>query len=311
MSGDGAHRPVLLDEVLEQLAICGEGIYVDCTFGRGGHTRAILSRLGEGGQVLAIDKDPEAVEAARGLEARDPRFTIEHGSFTMLESLAQRRGIAAKVKGVLFDLGVSSPQLETPARGFSFLRDGPLDMRMDPDSGKSAAEWLAVLRQKELAEVLHRFGEERFAKRIARAIVEARRNTPITSTQQLAAIIARVNSAWEQGIHPATRCFQAIRIFLNKELEELSLALPQAVKVLAARGRLLVISFHSLEDRIVKRFMRNQARGDEYPADVAVPAEKLHPSLRLIGKAIRASRGEVMENPRSRSAVLRVAEKLV
>jgi 16S rRNA (cytosine1402-N4)-methyltransferase len=271
-SGESGHRPVLLDEVVEQLAICREGIYVDCTFGRGGHTRAILNRLGERGQVLAIDKDPEAVEAARDLETRDRRFTIEHGSFTMLESLAKRRGIAGEVKGILFDLGVSSPQLEAPARGFSFLRDGPLDMRMDPDSGKSAAKWLAMVRQEKLAEVLQRFGEERFAKRIARAIVEARRHTPITSTQQLAAIIARVNPAWEQGIHPATRCFQAIRIFLNQELD--------------------------------------QARGDGYPANLPVPAERLRPTLRLIGKAIRASRREVMANPRSRSAVLRVAEKL-
>lgn len=309
-SGEDGHRPVLLDEVLEQLAICGEGIYVDCTFGRGGHARAILGRLGERGQVLAIDKDPEAVEVAHRLEARDPRFTFKHGSFTLLESLAQRRGIAGKVKGILFDLGVSSPQLETPARGFSFLRNGPLDMRMDPHSGKSAAEWLAVVREEELAEVLRRFGEERFAKRIARAIVEARRHTRITSTRQLAAIIARANPAWEQGIHPATRCFQAIRIFLNKELEELSLALPQAVRILATGGRLLVISFHSLEDRIVKRFMRDQARGGDYPTDLPVPVEGFYPTLRLIGKAVRASRREVMENPRARSAVLRVAEKL-
>ena len=305
-SEKGEHRPVLLEEVLEHLRIVKGGIYVDCTFGRGGHDRAVLSKLDERGGLLAIDKDPEAVEAARDLHEHDPRFTIERGSFTMLERLAERSGISGKVNGILFDLGISSPQLEVPARGFSFLHEGPLDMRMDPTAGKSAAEWLATAHQEEIAEIMWRFGEERFAKRIARAIVEARRTTPITTTRQLAAIVARA-SPTQQRIHPATRCFQAIRIFLNQELAELSMALPQAVRVLAPGGRLLGISFHSLEDRIVKRFMRDQARGGDYR--VATPAEKRYPTLRLIGK-FRASRWEVMSNPRARSALLRVAERL-
>lgn len=303
------HRPVLLDQVLEGLEIIPHGIYVDCTFGRGGHARAILARLGEDGRLFAIDRDPSAVMAGSAELAADSRFEIEQGSFTMLAEMARKAGVMGKVNGVLFDLGVSSPQLDDPARGFSFSREGPLDMRMG-SGGVSAADWLATVGFGELVGVLREYGEERYAKRIARSIIDARLQAPIQTTGKLAEIIARAKPTHERDIHPATRAFQAIRIAINNELEEIKQVLSQVVDVLAPAGRLLVISFHSLEDRIVKRFMRDEARGDPYPPSVPIPASELRPRLRLIGKAVRASEREIRDNPRARSAVLRIAERL-
>jgi 16S rRNA (cytosine1402-N4)-methyltransferase len=310
MSDDFAHRPVLFDEVLAALAIRPDGIYVDGTFGRGGHAGAILERLGAEGRLLAIDKDPQAVAAAKQRFGADQRFAIERGSFAMLGQLVQDRGWQQRVDGVLLDLGVSSPQLDDAERGFSFRHDGALDMRMDPEQGQSAAQWLATAEEYEIRRVLRDYGEEKFAKRIAHAIVRTRAETPITTTGQLAALIAEASPVHEKGKDPATRSFQAIRIFINGELEDLQAALPQALEVLKPGGRLAVISFHSLEDRIVKRFMRDEARGDSFPPDLPVPQSALSPRLRLVGKAVRASEQEVQENPRARSAVLRVAERL-
>ena len=312
MSEDFAHQPVLLDEVLDGLAIKPDGIYVDGTFGRGGHASAILERLGLEGRLLAIDKDPQAVAAAEARFGSDPRFAIEQGSFTQLESLVQKRGWQQQggVDGVLLDLGVSSPQLDDASRGFSFRQDGDLDMRMDPSRGQSAAEWLATADEYDIRRVLREYGEEKFAKRIAYAIVKARVENPITSTRQLAALIADASPFHERGKDPATRSFQAIRIFINNELGDVKACLPQALEVLRPGGRLAVISFHSLEDRIVKRFMRDEARGDDFPPGLPIPQSALSPKLRLIGKAIRASKQEIDHNPRARSAVLRLAERL-
>ena len=312
MSEDFAHQPVLLDEVLDGLAIKPDGIYVDGTFGRGGHASAILERLGPEGRLLAIDKDPQAVAAAEARFGADPRFAIEQGSFTQLESLVQKRGWQQQggVDGVLLDLGVSSPQLDDASRGFSFRQDGDLDMRMDPSRGQSAAEWLATADEYDIRRVLREYGEEKFAKRIAYAIVKARVENPITSTRQLAALIADASPFHERGKDPATRSFQAIRIFINNELGDVKACLPQALEVLRPGGRLAVISFHSLEDRIVKRFMRDEARGDDFPPGLPIPQSALSPKLRLIGKAIRASKQEIDHNPRARSAVLRLAERL-
>ena len=319
MSEDFAHRPldhkpVLFDEVLEGLAIKPDGIYVDGTFGRGGHAGAILEQLGPEGRLLAIDKDPQAVAAAEARFGADPRFSIEQGSFTQLELLVQKRGWQQSdrggVDGVFLDLGVSSPQLDDPSRGFSFRHDGDLDMRMDPNTGQSAAEWLATAEAYDIRRVLREYGEEKFAKRIAYAIVNAREENPITSTAQLAALIADASPVHERGKDPATRSFQAIRIFINDELGDVKACLPQALDVLRPGGRLAVISFHSLEDRIVKRFMRDEARGDDFPPDLPVPQSALSPRLRCIGKAIRASKQEIDANPRARSAVLRIAERL-
>lgn len=312
MSEDFAHRPVLFTEVLDGLAIKPDGIYVDGTFGRGGHAGAILEQLGPEGRLLAIDKDPQAVEAAEEKFGADTRFAIEQGSFTQLESLVQKRGWLQQggVDGVLLDLGVSSPQLDDPNRGFSFRHDGDLDMRMDPNAGQSAAEWLATAEAYDIRRVLREYGEEKFAKRIAYAIVNARVENPITSTAQLAAIIADASPVHERGKDPATRSFQAIRIFINDELGDVKTCLPQALNVLRPGGRLAVISFHSLEDRIVKRFMRDEARGDDFPPDLPIPQSALSPRLRCVGKAIRARKEEVDANPRARSAVLRIAERL-
>jgi 16S rRNA (cytosine1402-N4)-methyltransferase len=314
MSEGFAHQPVLFNEVLEGLAIKADGIYVDGTFGRGGHAGAILQRLGPDGRLLAIDKDPQAVATAEEKFGADPRFAIEQGSFTQLELLVQKRGWQQSerggVDGVLLDLGVSSPQLDDPARGFSFRHDGDLDMRMDPSAGQSAAEWLATAEEYEIRRVLREYGEEKFAKRIAHAIVKARVENPITSTAQLASLIADASPVHERGKDPATRSFQAIRIFINDELGDVKACLPQALNVLRPGGRLAVISFHSLEDRIVKRFLRDEARGDEFPPDLPIPQSALTPRIRLVGKAIRASEQEVAENPRARSAVLRIAERL-
>ncbi len=310
MSQPPQHYPVLLEEALAALHIDPEGTYIDGTFGRGGHSRAILAKLGPAGRLYAMDKDPDAVRYAREALADEQRFTIVQGTFAMLEQQAQKWGVAGRVNGILLDLGVSSPQLDEARRGFSFRQEGPLDMRMDPDSGISAADWLARAAERDIAMVLKTYGEERFAKRIARAIVEARKTTPITTTTQLADIVAKANPAWEKGKDPATRSFQAIRIYINRELQDLESCLPQAIRVLAPGGRLAVISFHSLEDRMVKQFIRDQARGDRFPPDLPVREEQLQRTLKAVGKAIRPGEEETQRNPRARSAVLRVAERL-
>jgi 16S rRNA (cytosine1402-N4)-methyltransferase len=304
-----AHRPVLLNAVIEGLNIRPDGVYVDGTFGRGGHSRAILDKLGPHGRLLGIDRDPAANAAAQQLLTADRRFMMERGTFARIKGYVQARGLH-KVEGVVLDLGVSSPQLDDPARGFSFSHDGPLDMRMDPDSGISAADWLACAKEAEITQVLFDFGEERYARRIARAIVQARVHNPIVTTAQLAGIVAAANPAWEKGKDPSTRSFQAIRIFINRELEELETGLSEILGILKTGGRMVIISFHSLEDRLVKRFLRRQARGDVFPPRLPVPAAQIHHTLRLVGKAQHASAAEIDVNPRARSAVLRVAERL-
>ena len=303
------HQPVLLAEVLAALQVKPDGTYVDGTFGRGGHSRAILAALGPRGRLLAMDRDPEAVAA--GMRIEDRRFVIERGSFADMGDMLENHGVLGAVDGMLLDLGVSSPQLDDAARGFSFQHDGPLDMRMDPDHGQPASAWLAVVDAGELADVLFQLGEERFSRRIARALVAARAEAPIETTAQLAAIVAAAVPRREPGKHPATRTFQAIRIHVNGELEALRSALDAAVPALAPGGRLAVISFHSLEDRIVKRFMRDLSRPrDDLPPDL--PVRNVTPAalLRLVGKPRRPGAAEVDANPRARSAVLRVAERL-
>ena len=301
-----AHRAVLLAEAIEALALRADGVYVDGTFGRGGHSRAILERLGPGGRLIAIDRDPEAIAAAAAI--RDPRFAIVHARISELSAALERCGVN-KTNGMLFDLGVSSPQIDDPARGFSFRADGPLDMRMDPTHGVSAAQWLATAAEPEIREAIGSYGEERFAKQIAKAIVAARGREPIRRTKQLAEIVAAAVRTREAGQDPATRTFQALRILVNLELEEVSLMLPQALERLAAGGRLVAISFHSLEDRIVKRFFAAASKPD-LPRDLPLRASELPPSpLRLVGRAQRASNAEIAANPRARSAILRVAER--
>lgn len=304
------HQPVLLNEVLEALAIKEDGVYVDGTFGRGGHAAAILARLGPRGRLFAMDKDPEAVQSARMQFGNDPRFEIEQGAFTMLSQLLAQRQLQGRVNGLLLDLGVSSPQLDDPVRGFSFSADGPLDMRMDPDSGISAAQWLQQASEREIREVLRTLGEERFAGRIARAIVNTRAETPLQTTGQLAELIAAAAPSREKHKHPATRSFLAIRIFINRELDDVRAVLEQVPDVLAPGGRLAVISFHSLEDRIVKRFIRDEYRGEQAPPEFPLAGMDYQPRFRPVGKAIRASEAEIDSNPRARSAVLRVAERL-
>lgn len=303
------HVPVLLEETLQALKLREDGFYVDATCGRGGHSQAILERLGPRGRMFALDRDPQAVSAVRARFAADARFEIHHAPFSQLQPLLETRGVAGRVDGILFDLGVSSPQLDEAARGFSFLREGPLDMRMDPTRGESAAQWLNHADEAEIARVLRVYGEERFARRIARVIVREREQKPLATTRELAELIARSVPTRERGKNPATRSFQAIRIFINRELEELESALPQAVQMLAPGGRLAVISFHSLEDRIAKHFLRAEAKGEELPPGLPVRAHEVRTRLKLVGKAIRPSEQEMARNPRARSAVLRVAER--
>ncbi len=310
MDGEFVHRPVLLEEALVALDLKPDGMYVDATFGRGGHAAAILQRLGPQGRLLAIDKDPDAIAAARERFADEPRFSIFHGSFAELGAAVDVAGVRGRVDGLLLDLGVSSPQLDDASRGFSFMRDGPLDMRMDISRGLSAAQWLAQAGEGEIARVLKELGEERFAKRIARAIITSRQENPIETTRQLAKLVTEAIPRWEPDKNPATRSFQAIRIFINRELDDIRDCMDQVVEVLAVGGRLAVISFHSLEDRIVKRFMRDEARGDDFPVGLPVTVDQLQPTLRVVGKAVRASPEEVDLNPRARSAVLRIAEKM-
>lgn len=298
------HVSVLLAESVSALSVRADGSYLDGTFGRGGHSREILSLLSPSGQLMAVDKDPAAEASAKAF-ADDSRFKFVAGSFADISDFVSD----GSLDGILLDLGVSSPQLDDAARGFGFNGDGPLDMRMDTRSGMTAAEWIASAPEQEIADVIKTYGEERFAKRMASAIVKVRVDTPITGTRQLASIIAEANPKWEPNKHPATRAFQAIRIFINRELEDLELALSSMVDKLVIGGRLVVISFHSLEDRIVKRFMRDQARGIQLPRHVPVVDSDAGKTLNLIGKAIKPSDEEVARNPRSRSAVMRVAER--
>lgn len=303
----------MLREAVEALRIQPDGMYVDTTFGRGGHTGAILSLLGSEGRLFAMDRDPEAEHCAATAFRGDARFVFARAAFSRLAEMMDRYGVRGSVQGILFDLGVSSPQLDDPRRGFSFSKEGPLDMRMDPADGRmSAAQWLASCSTQELAGVLKEFGEERYHRLIAKAVIAARQSAPINSTLQLAQIVASVMPIRERYKHPATRSFQAIRIFINQELAELQAGLRQALQVLAPAGRLVVISFHSLEDRIVKRFMRQQAQGLEWPPDLPVPAsqQRCHATLRVIGHPMRPSVAEIQANPRARGAVLRVAERL-
>jgi 16S rRNA (cytosine1402-N4)-methyltransferase len=305
-----SHQPVLIKEVLTGLSIQPDGVYVDGTFGRGGHAGAILAMLGPEGKLLAMDKDPEAVQSATRQFGGDPRFGIEQGSFAMLGRMVAQQHLQGQVNGLLLDLGVSSPQLDDASRGFSFSEDGPLDMRMDPAHGISAAQWLQEAAEQEISKVLKTFGEERFSRRIARAIIAARHTQPLRSTRQLAELIAAAVPVREKHKHPATRSFQAIRIYINHELDDVSAVLEQVPDMLAPHGRMAVISFHSLEDRIVKRFIRDEYRGEQPPQQFPLAGMDYCPRLRPVGKAIRASDEEVAGNPRARSAVLRVAERL-
>ena len=309
MSENYQHVTVLLHEAVEGLAIRPDGIYIDGTFGRGGHSRLILSKLGPEGRLIAIDRDLRAIAEAQTID--DPRFQIVHGPFSNVQHYVDELGLSGKIDGFLLDLGVSSPQLDEAERGFSFMRDGPLDMRMDQSSGQSAAEWLMKVEADDIAWVLKTFGEERFAKRIARAIVERNRENPMTRTRELAELIAVASPFKEKHKHPATRTFQAIRIYINSELEEIERALEGSLPILAEGGRLSVISFHSLEDRIVKRFIRRQSKGPEIPAGLPLTEAQLAHGKKMvaIGKAIMPSDEEVERNARSRSAVLRLAER--
>ena len=301
------HETVLLHEAIEGLQIKPDGVYVDGTFGRGGHSQLILQKLGEMGRLVALDKDPAAVVAAQAIN--DPRFVMVHSGFAHLAEVLSKLAIE-KVDGVLLDLGVSSPQLDDEQRGFSFRFDAPLDMRMDTSSGRTAAEWLATVDEKLLGEVIRDYGEERFATQIARALIAARQEKSIATTRQLSEIVAQAVRTREPGKNPATRTFQAIRIYLNQELEEIARILPQCVDCLRPGGRIVVISFHSLEDRMVKHFLRDMAQGDKLPRNLPIRAADIPKGrLRLIGKAIHATSQEVAINPRARSAVMRIAER--
>jgi 16S rRNA (cytosine1402-N4)-methyltransferase len=307
MSSVTQHTPVLLEETIAALAVRPNGIYVDCTFGRGGHSRALLARLGKAGRLIALDRDPAAIAAGR--DVVDERFRLVHASFSSLRDVLAAFAID-NADGIMLDLGVSSAQLDDPRRGFSFRGEGPLDMRMDTSRGETAAQWIAAASEREIAEVVRRYGEERFAKQVAAALVAARARRPIETTRELAAIVAATVRTREAHQDPATRTFQAVRIHLNQELEELSLALPQAVQSLNPGGRLAVISFHSLEDRIVKQFMRDASRADTMPRGLPVRASELpKPRLKVVGKLQRPTATEIAANPRSRSAILRVAER--
>ena len=301
------HIPVLRDEVLDALNIEKDSLIVDATYGRGGHTRAIMSHLGEQGRMVVIDRDPGAISKAKQEWSADERIEIVHAPFSQLRQILSGRNLIGRVTGLLFDFGVSSPQLDNAERGFSFSHDGPLDMRMDPTTGLSAAEWLEQVDEKELVHVLKHFGEERFARKVASRI---KQHGNLKTTGELAALVADTVKTREPGKHPATRTFQAIRIAVNEELAEIESVLPQAVDCLCTGGRLVIISFHSLEDRLVKRFLREQSKGDPYPPDLPVTEDMLHPVLKLIGKPVRAGDLELDANRRARSAVMRVAEKL-
>ena len=309
-AGVAEHSTVLLKEAVDGVAIDADGLYIDGTFGRGGHTAELLSRLSEKGSVIAIDKDLDAIAAGQARFAEDERLTLVHASFAELAEIVKQADKHGEVAGVLLDLGVSSPQLDIAERGFSFLRDGPLDMRMDTSKGLSAAEWLASADEQDIAKVIKEYGEERFARRMAAAIVRERAEKPIERTVQLAKILADAHPAWERGKHPATKAFQAIRIFINRELADLEDLLQQVIDSLTVGGRLVVISFHSLEDRRVKRFIRDQERGIKLPKNLPIPDVDRGVRLVKVGKAIKPAAIEVENNVRSRSAVMRIAERV-
>ena len=300
----------MLNEAVAALNIKDSGTYIDGTFGRGGHSAKVLEELGKSGHLWVIDKDPEAIQVAESVQSMDSRMAIYQGSFADITALAEQHNLKGKIDGVLLDLGVSSPQIDDAERGFSFMQDGPLDMRMNPDVGESAAEWLNRADEDEISQVLKKYGEEKFGKRIAHAIVARRKEQKITSTAELVAIIEQALPVKDKHKHPATRTFQGIRIFINRELDDLQDCLNDVLDVLAVGGRLVVISFHSLEDRMVKRFMRDASRGDNYPAGLAIPECDLNKRLKIIGKAQKSGSDELANNPRARSAVLRVAEKI-
>ena len=311
MDSEFEHQPVLLEEAISALNIKADGVYIDATFGRGGHTQAILERLNDDGRLLALDQDPQAVAYGRRLFDREERIEIIHGNFRQVASMVAERGLDKKVDGVLMDLGVSSPQLDDAVRGFSFSRSGPLDMRMNPEEGESAMLWLASASLNDLTVVLKKYGEEKSARRIAQAIIAARKDREITDTKQLADIIVQAVPGYEKHKHPATRSFQAIRIFINEELQALEEGLRAAVSVLAVAGRLAVISFHSLEDRIVKRFMRDITSPPKMPAGLPIMSADRVVPFRLVGKPVIASEEETKTNPRARSARLRVLERVL
>ena len=308
---DSSHISVLLEEAVDGLAIKPDGCYIDCTFGRGGHSAVILSKLSEQGRLIAIDRDPSAIAAAEKFKD-DPRFTIEHHGFAALETLVEKHQLTEKIDGVLLDLGVSSPQLDEAERGFSFMKDGPLDMRMDTTRGQTAAQWLAVADVEDITWVLRTFGEEKHAWRIANAIVDSRDESPLTRTSELAKLIKTTAPQREIKKHPATRSFQAIRMYINSELEQIETVLAASLNVLAEEGRLVVISFHSLEDRLVKQFMKKHSEGKKVPRGLPVTEEELQKGkkLALIGRRLKPSKNEVEVNVRSRSSVLRIAQRL-
>lgn len=304
------HESVMLQEALAGLAIRPDGIYIDATFGRGGHSSAILEKLSPAGRLIAIDRDPEAIEFAKTKFESDPRFSIFYGSFEKVKEIATQAGVAGRVDGVLFDLGLSSPQIDNPERGFSFMQDGPLDMRMDNEQGIKASDFVNKAPEKTLVEIFFLYGEERFSRRIANAIVMERQKQPIETTSALAEIVKAANPKWEKHKHPATRVFQAIRIHVNQELDALKAGLEGAFDVLGLSGRLAVISFHSLEDRIVKQFMKLKSEGPPIPHGVPIQTSELQIDFKRIGKAVKPSTEEIKRNVRARSAVLRIGEKL-
>ncbi|QYK01770.1 16S rRNA (cytosine(1402)-N(4))-methyltransferase RsmH [Shewanella psychrotolerans] len=311
MTQEFAHLSVLLTETVAGLNIKPDGIYIDGTFGRGGHSREVLKQLGEHGRLIAIDRDPQAIAAAEQF-ADDQRFSIVHGGFGQLAQYVNELNLKGKIDGILFDFGVSSPQLDDAERGFSFLRDGPLDMRMDNSQGETAAQWLARAEIEDMAWVFKTYGEEKNARHIARCIAADREKTPFLRTKELADLIARITKSKERNKHPATRVFQAIRIYINSELEQIDQALEGAVTVLAPQGRLSVISFHSLEDRMVKRFIRRHSQGESVPHGLPITEAEINKTrlLKAVGKAIKPSAEEIDRNARARSSVLRVAERL-
>ena len=307
------HKPVLLNEVIEALNLRADGYYIDATFGRGGHSREILKRLGPQGKLHAFDKDPDAIKSLNTELTQDQRFNITQGSFTMLSQHVNQHDLQGKVDGILFDFGVSSPQLDDAERGFSFRFDAPLDMRMNPEEGLSVAEWLNKADETDIANVIYEYGEERASRRIAKAIVNARSESAIETTTQLAELVSKVipvkKNRNKKEIHPATKTFQALRIFINRELDDIKDVLPQSVEALSHGGRLAAINFHSLEDRIVKRFIRDESTPTQYPSELPIMPDDSNVKLKVVGKKIRAGEKEINENPRARSAVLRVAEK--
>lgn len=315
MSTESLHHTVLLNEAVDALLAQSDErdepqIYIDGTFGRGGHSRAILKKLPANARLIAFDRDPEAIAVANALQTEDERLEPKHSAFGEMSAVLGDMGLMGRVDGLLLDLGVSSPQLDDAERGFSFMRDGPLDMRMNTTQGISAAQWINSASETEIADVLYRYGEERHSRRMARRVVAERTISPILRTGVLAEMIKEANPSWERDKHPATRAFQGIRLFINRELEQLELALDQALEILRPGGLFVVISFHSLEDRIAKRFIAKHARGDDFPRGLPVAQSQLNPKVKPQSKAIKPSRDEIDRNPRARSAVMRVAAKL-